>query len=153
MCALGLYVGGDEPRLHDHVVRVMRARHYSPRTIESYIGRIARFVRFHAGRHPRELLEEDMNAFVSDLATRCNVAASTQNQALAAVLFLYREVLEQPLSRVDGIIRARKPKRLPVVLSGDEASLMPSTIQGRLGWYACCCTARACACSRRWSFA
>src|SRR5688572_759462 len=94
---LGLFPGQDQPRLYDHLVQVLRTRHYAPRTAESYIGWIRRYLAFHDGRHPRELREEDVNAFVSDLATRLNVAASTQNLALAAVLFLYKEVLDQPL--------------------------------------------------------
>lgn len=127
---LGLFPGQDEPRLYDRVVQVLKTKHYSPRTAESYTGWIRRYVEFHAGRHPRELSEEDANAFVSHLATRLNVAASTQNLALAAVLFLYREVLEEPLDRVEGITRARKPKRMPVVLSRPEATSMLAAIAG-----------------------
>ena len=128
--ALGLFPGRESPGLHERAVQVMKARHYSPRTIESYVGWIARFVRFHHGRHPRELDEQDVNAFVSDLATRHNVAASTQNLALAAVLFLFKDVLEQPLNRVDGIVRAKKPKRMPVVMSREEVALVLSAMRG-----------------------
>ena len=127
---LGVFPGRAEPRLYDRVVQVLRTRHYSPRTAESYIGWIRRYLEFHAGRHPAELREDDVNEFVSYLATRHNVAASTQNLALAAVLFLYKEVLEQPLDRVDGITRARKPKRLPVVLSRPEATSLLAAIPG-----------------------
>ena len=127
---LGLFVESPTPLLYDRAVQVLKVRHYSPRTADSYLGWIRRYVEFHAGRHPRELDEQDVNAFVSDLATRLNVAAATQNQALAAVLFLYKEVLEQPLERVEGITRARKPKRLPVVLSPREAWQMLEAIPG-----------------------
>ena len=128
--ALGLFPGRDSPRLYDRVVEVLRAGHYSPRTIETYLGWIGRYVRFHEGRHPRELAGDDVNRFVSDLATRGNVAASTQNQALAAVLFLYKEVFDEPIGRIEGIIRARKPKRLPVVLTRAEVASMLSSLNG-----------------------
>lgn len=128
--ALGLFPGPDSPRLYDRVVEVLRARHYSRRTIEAYLGWIGRYVRFHEGRHPRDLGVNDVNRFVSDLATRGNVAASTQNQALAAVLFLYKEVLGEPLGRVEGIVRARKSKRLPVVLTRGEVASMLSFLSG-----------------------
>ena len=118
--ALGLFPGRASPRLYDHVVEVLRTRHYSPRTIETYVHWIRRYSKFHEGRHPRELREDDVNAFLSDLAVRSKVAAATQNQALSAILFLYRHVLEQPLGRIEGIVRARRPKRLPVALTENE---------------------------------
>ncbi len=117
---LGLFPGRASPRLYDRVIEVLKARHYSPRTIESYVHWIRRFVVFHTGRHPRELREPEVNAFLTDLANRAKVSAATQNQALAAVLFMYRHVLEEPLGRVEGIVRARRPKRLPVVLTRQE---------------------------------
>jgi integron integrase len=128
--ALGLFPGRDSPRLYDSIVSVLRAKHYSPRTEETYLGWIARFLRFHGGRHPLELSVDDVNAFVSDLATSQNVAAATQNQALAAVLFLYKEVLERPLGRVEGLVRAKKPKRLPVVLTRGEVAAIVSALSG-----------------------
>ncbi len=91
---------------------------------------IRRFLWFHSGRHPRELAEGDVNRFLSHLAVRENVAASTQNQALAAVLFLYEQVLEQPLNRIDGVVRARKPKRLPVVLACEEVAAVLDRLEG-----------------------
>lgn len=108
----------------------MRARHYSPRTCEAYLGWIRRFIAFYAGRHPRELGEDEVNAFLTDLAVRRNVAASTQNQALAALLFLYAHVLEQPLDRIDGVVRAEKKKRLPTVLTPDEVAVMLNELSG-----------------------
>lgn len=127
---IGLYPGRDEPRLHDRLVEVLRTRHYSPRTERSYVHWIGRFLRFHDGRHPRELAEPDVNAFLSDLAVRGSVAAATQNQALSAVLFLYRHVLNQPLGRVEGIVRARRPKRVPVVLSRPEVQAVLAELDG-----------------------
>jgi integron integrase len=116
--------------LYDEVVRVLRAKHYSVRTIDAYLGWIGRFVRFHEGRHPRELGVQEVNEFVSYLATHGRVAASTQNQALAAVLFLHKEVFGQPLGRIEGIVRARKPKRLPVVLTRAETASILSSLLG-----------------------
>lgn len=107
--ALGLFPGRDSPRLYDRIVQVLRTKHYSPRTEDAYVNWIRRFVTFCEGYHPRELSERDINAFISDLAVTRHVAAATQNQALAAILFLYKHVLEQPLGRVEGITRARRP--------------------------------------------
>ena len=96
---MGLFPGQPAPRLYDRVVEVLRARHYSRRTEEAYVHWIRRYVLFRDGRHPRELAEGDVNRFLTHLAMRENVAASTQNQALAAVLFLYEHVLERPPNR------------------------------------------------------
>lgn len=85
---LGLYPGQDSPRLYDRLVEVRRTKHYSPRTEKSYVHWIGRYLRFHGGRHPLEVAESDLNRFLSDLAITRKVAAATQNQALAAVLFL-----------------------------------------------------------------
>ncbi|MCP5112914.1 MAG: site-specific integrase, partial [bacterium] len=117
---LGLFPGEPKPRLYDRVVEALRTRHYSRRTEQAYIHWIRRFVVFHAPNHPRQLREGDVNRFLSHLAMKQNVAASTQNQALAAALFLYEHVLEQPLDRIASVVRVRKPKRLPVVLFRDE---------------------------------
>ena len=78
--------------------RLLRLRHYSPRTVDVYLGWVRRFVHFHGRRHPRDLGEKDISAYLSSLATRQRVAAGTQNQALAAILFMYRHVLEIPMS-------------------------------------------------------
>ena len=127
---LGLFQDRDRPTLYDRVRQVMRTKHLSPRTIKTYVGWMRRFLAFHAPAHPRELAEEDVNAFLSDLAERGKVAAATQNQALAAVLFLYKEVLEQPLGRVEIIARAKRTSSVPVVMTHDEAMHVLSLIEG-----------------------
>ncbi len=127
---VGLYPNRQQPRLYDRAIAEFRSRHYSPRTQKAYLHWIRRFLLFHAGCHPRMLSEEHVNRFLSDLAVTHNVAPSTQNQALAAVLFLYEHVLEQPLDRVEGVVRARKPKRLPIALSRDEVALMFRHLHG-----------------------
>ena len=142
---LGLFVGRDSPRLYDRALQVMRTRHLSPRTIETYLGWIRRFIAFHNGRHPRELNEEDVNAFLSDLAERRRVSASTQNQALAAVLFLYKAILEQPLGRVEGIVRAQRSTVRPVVVTSDEALLVLSLMEGVPALVCRSSTGRVCA--------
>ncbi len=98
----------------------IRLRHYSPRTEEAYVSWARRYVAFHGRRHPRALGEADVTAFLSALAEERKVSAATQNQALAALLFLYRDVLGRPPTRVEGVARARRPKSLPVVLSRSE---------------------------------
>ena len=127
---MSLFEGRDRPRLYDHAVRIFRARHYSARTQKAYLHWIGRFLRFHAGRHPRSLREDDVNVFLSHLAVNEKVAASTQNQALAAILFMYKYVLEEPLDHVDGIVRATRPKRLPVALSRDEVGKVLAELEG-----------------------
>jgi integron integrase len=117
------------PRLLDRVRIALRARHYSLSTEESYVTWIRRFIVFHGKRHPREMREREINAFLSDLAMRHHVSASTQNQALAALLFLYRTVLELPLRRPNILVRARRPERLPVVLSRDEVRAVLSRLE------------------------
>jgi integron integrase len=112
------------------VVEALRTRHYSRRPDEAYLHWIRRFLVFHNGAHPREMAEMDVNRFLTHLAIGANVAASTENQALAAVLFLYEHVLERPLDRVDGVVGARKPKRLPVVLTRDEVEAILAQLDG-----------------------
>jgi hypothetical protein len=133
---LGLFPGQPGPRLYDRVVEVLRGRHYRRRTEEAYVQWIRRFLRFHAGRHPRDLAEGDVSGFLTHLAVRENVAASTQNQALASLLFLYEHVLEQPPDRIEGVVRAHRPRRLPVVLSREEAALY-EPLQEHLRWVRC----------------
>ena len=112
--------GSRAPRLLDQVREALRTRHYSPRTEEAYVHWIRRFVLFHDKRHPRDMGAAEVSRFLSWLAVEGKVAAATQNQALAAVLFLYRHVLEVELPWLDDVVRARRPRSLPVVLSRDE---------------------------------
>lgn len=98
----------------------LQARHYARRTVSSYEQWLRRFLRFHRPRHPRQMGEAEINAFLSHLATEEGVSASTQNQALAALLFLYRTVLGGDVGNLEGVIRARKRQRLPVVLTVGE---------------------------------
>lgn len=107
------------PKLLDQVRHRLRTRHYAIRTEEAYVQWIRRYILFHGKRHPNEMGAAEVGAFLTHLAVDGNVAASTQNQALAAILFLYRDVLEIDLPRIDSV-RARRPKRLPVVLSVEE---------------------------------
>jgi integron integrase len=107
----------------------IRARHYSRRTEEAYTGWIRRFIVFHQCRHPGELGEREVSAFVSALAAR-GVSASTQNQALSAVLFMYEAVLGRRLPWMADIVRAQRPARLPVVLSRAEASSLLGRLSG-----------------------
>ena len=108
------------PRLLDQVRQQARLRHLARSTERAYLSWIRRFVHFHGLTHPRLLGEREVKAFLTDLAVQRHVAASTQNQALAALLFLYRAVLEMPLDEVSGVVRARLPKRVPTVLSAEE---------------------------------
>ena len=119
-----------EARLVDRVRARMRMRHFSPRTEEAYLHWMRRFFRFHGGRNPAELDDDAIEAFISSLATEGKVAASTQSQALSALLFLYRHVYERDMSRISGIARAHKPKRLPVVLTRDEVAAVLGALSG-----------------------
>lgn len=117
------------PKLLDQVRQAIRVRHYSYRTDQAYVGWIRRFIVFHGKRHPRELGEREVTAFISHLATR-GVSASTQNQALSAVLFLFEVVLGRRLPWMTEIVRAQRPVRLPVVLSREDVSLLLSQLRG-----------------------
>ena len=110
----------DKPRLLDQVRDALRVRHYSLRTEASYLQWIKRFILFHNKRHPLEMGEQEITAFLTHLAVNKHVAPSTQNQALAAILFLYKEVLEQELGWMDDIVRARRTSRIPEVLSPEQ---------------------------------
>jgi integron integrase len=98
----------------------LRARHYSRRTEQAYCLWVRRFVRFYGLRHPADMGEPEINAFLTYLATDAHVSASTQTQALSALLFLYRHVIHRDVGSLDGLVRARKSRRLPVVLTRDE---------------------------------
>ena len=118
------------PRLLDQVRGQIRLKHYSIRTEQAYVDWIKRFILHFGKRHPRELGAADVEAFLTHLAVAGNVAASTQNQAKSALLFLYREVLETELPWLDNVERARAPKRLPVVLTRDEVHAVLSRLSG-----------------------
>src|SRR2546427_857418 len=114
----------------DRVRAVIRARHYSRRTEGAYVAWIRRYILFHDKRHPTDMGAPEITRFLSSLAVEGNVAASTQNQALSALLFLYRDVLEVELPWLDGIVRAKRPQRLPVVLSRDEVRAVLRRLEG-----------------------
>ena len=118
------------PRLLDQVRELIRIRHYSIRTEQAYVQWIRRYILFHDKRHPRDLGADEVTAFLSHLAVKRNVAASTQNQALNAILFLYREVLKYTLPWLENVQRAKKPQRLPVVLTRDEVRATLGHMQG-----------------------
>ena len=124
---------GDKPKLLDEVRRVIRLKHYSIRTEQSYCDWIKRFILFSGKRHPKEMGEREVTAFLSHLATDLNVAASTQNQALSAILFLYGQVLDQKLGWLDGVERARRPAKLPVVFTKEEADRVLGLLKGTTG--------------------
>jgi integrase len=108
-------------KLLDHVRDAIRLKHYSRHTEEAYVTWIKRYIFFHDKRHPKEMGAAEIEAFLTHLAVQQKVAASTQNQALSALLFLYRDVLRQPLDGPIDAIRARTPTRLPPVLTTEEA--------------------------------
>jgi integrase len=125
---------GPEPekrfRLLERMRRALRVRHYSARTEGTYLDWVRRFVVFHGRRHPAYLAEREVAAFLTHLATERKVSSATQNQALAALLFLYRHVLNQPLGFVNGVERAKTPRRLPVVLSPGEIRAVLRELRG-----------------------
>lgn len=118
------------PRLLDRVRQALRLRHYSPRTEDAYVAWIRRYILFHRKTHPQLLGEADVTAFLTHLAVTEQVSASTQNQALGALLFLYRHVLKRELEGLDGIVRARPVERLPVVLSRSEVRTLLHLLPG-----------------------
>ena len=111
------FIPNPKLKLLDQVSEVMRFKHYSIRTEQTYREWIKRFIFFHGKRHPREMGAEEVGRFLSDLAVSRKVASSTQNQAFNALLFLYREVLHQEFGQLEGVARAKRPQRLPVVLT------------------------------------
>ena len=117
-------------RLLDQVRDQIRLLHYSYRTEQQYVGWIRRFILFHGRRHPREMGGPEVEAFLTYLAVDRNVAASTQSQALGALLFLYRKVLKQDLPWLRGVVRAKKPVRVPTVLSRNEIRALLAELDG-----------------------
>lgn len=118
------------PALVGRYAAALEARHYSDRTSESYVKWLRRFIDFNTGKNVESLGEKEINAFLTRLAVSENVSASTQNQALAALLFLYRNVLSAPLGSLGDVVRAKKPVRLPVVMSREEVRSLLSQIDG-----------------------
>jgi site-specific recombinase XerD len=118
------------PKLLDEVRDRIRARHYSIRTEETYLRWIKDFILFHGKRHPGEMGAGEVRDYLNHLAVRRSVAASTQNQALAALLFLYREVLAVELDWIEGVERVKRPARLPVVFTKEEARAALARLDG-----------------------
>jgi len=119
------------------VRQAIRVRHYSIRTEQAYLGWIKRFILFHDKKHPNEMGENEVIAFLTDLAVSGRVAASTQNQAFNALVFLYKVVLKKPLVDVSGVVRAKKPQKLPVVLTQNELRLILKNLNG-VHWLVAC---------------
>lgn len=117
-------------KLLEQVRDALRTKHYSYRTEESYLEWIKRYIMFHGKRHPKEMGAAEVQAYITYLATERQVAASTQNQALSAILFLYRYVLQMDLALPANIVRAERPKRLPTVLTHQEAMLVIGKMSG-----------------------
>jgi integron integrase len=120
------------PKLLDRLRLVLRTKHYSYRTEQSYVGWVRRFILFHGKRHPQEMGRQEVEQFLTHLAVEGRVAASTQTQALCALLLLYKQVLQIQLPCLDAV-RAKRPKRLPVALSRDEVRRLLAAVDGAHG--------------------
>ena len=118
------------PKLLEQVREAIRTRHYSLRTEDTYLSWIKRFILFHGKRHPRDMGLQEVQQFLSHLAVAGHVAASTQSQALSAILFLYQQVLKQDIGWLHDIVRAKQPQRLPVVLTQDEVAKVLRQLSG-----------------------
>ena len=118
------------PPLLTQLRTVIRTRHYSPRTEEAYVQWVRRFIRFSGTRHPRELGIGDVTRFLSSLAVDAHVSASTQNQALAAIAFLYRDVLNMPVAWLHALVRAKRSGRVPVVFTREEVRQLFAQLRG-----------------------
>ena len=114
-------VAGAKPKLLNQLREALRSRHYSRRTEQAYCLWVKRFIYYHQVRHPAEMAEPEINAFLTHLAVKERVSASTQNQAMSAILFLYKNVLQQEIQRLPNVIHNGHPKHLPRVLSHDGA--------------------------------
>ena len=119
-----------KPKLLDRLCEALRARHYSRRTEQTYCHWVKRFIFFHGKRHPAEMSEPEINAYLTHLAVKEKVSASTQNQALCALLFLYRHVLNREIGDLGEVIRARKPRHIPVVMTRDEVKSVLANLAG-----------------------
>lgn len=136
MCPDALH-SSREPRLSDQVRDALRRRHYSYRTEQVYLYWIRHYIFFHKKRHPREMAEPEVAAFLTHLAVNRRVAASTQNQALNAILFLYKQVLGRNIGLIQGVVRAKRPERLPVVMTPGEVQAVLGRLSGR-DWLMAC---------------
>lgn len=121
----------------ESVRNVLRTKHYSIRTEHAYMDWIKRFILFHGKRHPKEMGAEEVGKFLTYLAVERNVAPATQNQALNALVFMYRQVLNQPLDEIQGAVRAKEKKRLPIVLTVDEVGRLLRQLNG-VYWLGAC---------------
>lgn len=124
-----------QPRLMEQMRNELRARHYSHRTEETYCAWVKRFIFFHGLRHPGEMGEKEINRFLSKLAVEGGIGPSTQNQALSALLFLYRNVLKREVDELGDVVRARRAKRLPVVMTREEVRIVMGRLDGQ-AWLA-----------------
>jgi integron integrase len=122
--------GARAPKLLDLLRDSLRSRHYSRRTESSYFHWVKRFIYFHGVRHPREMAEPEINAFLTHLAVKGKVSASTQNQALCALIYLYRHVIGREVGNLGEVVRARKPKRLPAVMTREEVKAVLAHLPG-----------------------
>ena len=120
----------NKPKLLDQVRDVIRRKHFSIRTEQTYVDWIKRYILFHGKRHPREMAEAEITAFLTHLARVGRVAASTQNQALRALLFLYTEVLQQKIGWLDQVERVKRPARVPLVLTKEEVRRLFAHLHG-----------------------
>ena len=118
------------PKLLEQVREAIRTRHYSLRTEETYLSWVKRFILFHGKRHPRDMGAQEVQQFLAYLAVEGHVAASTQSQALSAILFLYQQVLKYDLGWLHDVVRAKQPQRLPVILTRDEVAAVLRPLSG-----------------------
>jgi integrase len=130
---MSVYTSTGKPKLLDQLREVIRAKQYSIRTEEAYVHWAKRFILFHKKRHPSAMREREVGEFLTHLAVRDKVSASTHNQALSAIVFLYREVLGLELGTIEKLERPARPKRLPVVLTRDEVRRILAQMNGATG--------------------
>src|SRR5262249_41109001 len=130
MSILASTAARDKPKLLDQVRDVIPPSHYSIRTERAYVACIKRPILYHDNRHPRYMAEDEVTKFLTHLARDRNVAASTQNQALSALLFLYKDVLKQEIGWLENVERARRPAKMPVVLSHAELKRLFAHMHG-----------------------
>jgi len=133
-----------KPKLLDQLREALRSRHYSRRTEQTYCHWVKKFIFFHNVRHPAEMAEPEMNQFLTHLAVKENVSASTQNQALSALLFLYRYVLDREIGDLGEVIRARKSIRVPVVMTREEVKAVLNHLRVTSGLWPLSCMGPAC---------